>query len=134
MNQATKGAKMSKPWLSIALLLFIINFPIVKYGTITPCGILKEQFKSEMFKDFVAHTGGGPNWEQNSSAIWLKVGNIMIDDWFRTLSPIDCVKGLARGDSYGTVYIQQRMSRRRAQALREGLEKWRVNPPTKLRL
>ncbi len=125
---------MSKPWLGITILLLIINFPIVKYGTITPCGILKEQFRSKMLREFVTHTGGGLNREQDGAAIWVKVGDIMIDEWFRTLSPLDCVKGLVHGSSFGTVDIQRQMSRRRAQVVREELEKWTINPATKSRL
>jgi hypothetical protein len=79
-------------WTPLALLLGIVGGIYLTYGAVTPCGILKQKIKA-------AHYARLAKQHDDLSAILgMTLGNTMVDNMVESLTPMQCLKALRRGD------------------------------------
>ena len=71
------------------ILAFLCVGLLFRFGTITPCGMLKQELKSEYARSMIEKRTGD-TWEQASLGLSLALAGPLIDNIIDTLTPIQC--------------------------------------------
>ena len=84
---------MNKLYALGALIVALVAVPLLSYGTLSPCGMLRKELKLKMLENLQANKSG---WEALGSAVGLGLGSNIVDGMVDALSPMQCLRGVAR--------------------------------------
>jgi len=75
---------------------FVLIVPLLKYGTINPCGMLKAELSGYLWNQYGQQTNVNSNWERVGKAISIGLGGVIGDPYINALSPLECLQLVAR--------------------------------------
>lgn len=91
-------------WL-IILLVVLLSVPLLSYGTLSPCGMLRQEIKrlwiGEMLKDVGSRSGLGAF----GGLLGLGLGNVFLDPMVDAMSPIQCIRGFVNLKRQGKKFL-----------------------------
>jgi hypothetical protein len=74
------------------LIFLLVALPLLSYGTLSPCGMLKKELKYKLMENFQGSKSG---WEALGSAVGVGLGSTMVDAMVDAMSPLQCIRGYA---------------------------------------
>jgi len=114
---------MSKvlPWAVFVLLLIVL--PLLIYGTLSPCGILKKELKWQIVEKLQAGQSG---WKALGSVLGIN----MVDGLVDAMGPLQCVRGYVRLKFGGESLIEDTIAKQDVKSVPSALRGWRVRTET----
>ena len=80
---------MSKALWWAVLILLLLGLPLLSYGTLSPCGILRKELKWQILEKI---QGGQSGWKALGSVLSVN----MVDGLVDAMGPLQCVRGYVR--------------------------------------
>ena len=91
------GDEMKKPVLiALAVVGVFAALAYARYGTVSPCGAVKQRIKAAMLEEFAESGSSASNMETAGAVIGLTLAGPMLDGFLDGMSPTQCVKALYR--------------------------------------
>lgn len=97
---------MKRQTIILASVAILLGLPLVfllgKYGTLSPCGMLKKDLRAAMMKMFMEETSKPSQnpWEQAGKGLGMMLGTAMagpmIDSMVEGMGPFECAKAVVR--------------------------------------
>ena len=82
--------------ITVLLALLLSAPPLAMYGTLSPCGMLKQEGMRYITEKADAQMRGGNKFEQTGTAIGLAIGERNLEARIEGMSPMECATGLWR--------------------------------------
>jgi len=89
--------------IPLSVLAVLIFAAFARYGTLSPCGALKQQMKASLLQQFVVDDSTSA-FEKAGSAIGFALAGPMIDSLVGGLSPMQCARGLIKLETGGSPF------------------------------
>ncbi len=110
---------MSKALWWAVLILLLLGLPLLSYGTLSPCGILRKELKWQILEKI---QGGQSGWKALGSVLSVN----MVDGLVDAMCPIQCVRGYVRLKFSGESLIADTIAKQDVKATPSALRGWRV--------
>lgn len=106
------------------MIFLLIVLPLLSYGTLSPCGVLRKELKYKLLEKVQASESG---WEALGSALGMGLGSTMVDAMVDAMSPMQCVRGFVRVKFGGANILgETSLPQQRKTEIHEILKGWRV--------
>lgn len=93
---------MKKLSLSLALIVGVAAIGLLfRYGTLSPCGMLKKELRSDVLHSAIGQTSTSNKWEMAGRSLGAMLAGPMIDSLIESLTPMECARGLVKYHTEG---------------------------------
>lgn len=104
---------MKKVILFVSIIIGITGVGLLfRYGTLSPCGILKQGLRSELLHSAFDQTSTSNKWELAGKSFGAMIAGPMIDSLVESLTPMECVRRLVKYHTEGENIFSDRLGSR----------------------
>ena len=82
-------------WLILLLISIPIGLAVLRYGTLSPCGMLKKEMQMSMLAS-IRNLDTSNKWEVAGYGLGAAFADKMLDGFVSGMSPVQCAQGLVR--------------------------------------
>lgn len=113
-------------WFGLGFgVLGCLLVPLLSYGTLSPCGMLRKELKMKMLDGLEANKSG---WQALGSALGVGLGSNIVDGMVDALSPMQCVRTVVRVKFSGeSPFGDAQSDSRKTNTMRELLPGWQFS-------
>lgn len=101
---------MKKFTLAVALIIGMAGVGLLfMYGTLSPCGMLRKELRSELFHSAFEQAPTSNKWELAGKGLGAMIAGPMIDSLVESLTPMECARGLVKYHMEGENLFENRV-------------------------